>query len=58
MAGAGETGDVAKEVAFDELFLWNPKFLAAVVNDCILVRVAVSDEGTGGGGKEVGEYVR
>ena len=52
-----DAGDVAKEVAVDKLLLGDPKFLTAVVNDCILVRVAVDGEGAGGGGEEVGEDV-
>ena len=51
----GDAGDVAKEVSIDEFFLWDPEFLTSVVNDGILVRVAVSNEGAGGSGEEVGE---
>ena len=53
----GNAGDVAKEVAVDQFLLWYPKLLTTVVNDCVLVRVAVDGEGAGGGGKEVGEDV-
>ena len=53
----GDAGDVTEEVPFDEFFLRDPEFLAAVVDDCVLVRVAVNGEGAGGGGEEVGEDV-
>ena len=53
----GDAGDIAKEVAVNELFLWNPKFLTAVVDNGVLMRVPVSDEGTSGGGEEVREDV-
>ena len=53
----GDMGDVAEEVAVDEFLLWYPKLLTAVINDCVLVRVAVDGEGAGGGGEEVGEDV-
>ena len=53
----GDTGDVTKEVAVDELLLGNPKLLTAVVDDSVLVRVAVDSEGAGGSGEEVGEDV-
>ena len=53
----GNTRDVAEEVAIDKFLLGYPKLLPAVVNDCVLVRVAVAGEGTGGGGEEIGEDV-
>ena len=53
----GNAGDVAEEISFDKLLLWNPKFLTSVVDDSVLVRVAVGDKGAGGGGEEVGEDV-
>ena len=53
----GDAGEVAKEVPIDELLLWDPEFLAAVVDDCILMRVAVDGEGATRGGKEVGKDV-
>ena len=53
----GNTGDVAKKVPFNELLLGNPKFLAVVVNNGVLMGVAVDGEGTCGGGEEVGEDV-
>ena len=54
----GDARDVAEEVSLDEFLLQNPKFLAAVINDGVLVRVAVSNKGAGRGGEEVGEEVR
>ena len=53
----GNAGDVAKEVPINELFLWDPEFLTTVVDDSVLVRVAVSNEGAGRSGKDVGEDV-
>ena len=53
----GDAGDVVEEVPFDKFFLGDPKLLTAVINDGILVRVAIGDEGTDGGGEEVGEEV-
>ena len=53
----GDAGDIAKEIALDEFLLWDPKLLASVVDDCILVRMAVDGKGAGGGGEEVGEDV-
>ena len=48
----GDAGDVVEEVSFNKFLLGYPEFLAAVVDDCVLVRVVVSDEGTGGSGEE------
>ena len=59
MEGVGveveDAGNVAKEVSFDKLLLGNPKFFSAVVDDGVLVWVAVDGEGAGGGGKKVGK---
>ena len=52
-----DVGDVAKEVAVDELLLGDPKFLTAVVDDGVLMWVAVDGEGTDWGGEEIGEDV-
>jgi len=52
-----DTGDIAKEVPVNKFLLSDPKLLAVVVDDCILVGVLVDDEGTGGRGKEVGEEI-
>ena len=53
----GDTGEETEEVMFDKFLLGNPKLLSAIVDDCILVRVVVDGEGTGGGVEEVGEEV-
>ena len=50
-------GDIAEEVFIDKFFLGDPKFLAAVVDNGVLMRVAVDGEGTGGSGEEVGKDV-
>ena len=52
-----DAGDVPEEVSFNKLLLGDPKFLAAVVDDGVLVWVAVDSEGAGGGGEEVREDV-
>ena len=44
-----------KEVTCYEFFLWYPEFLAAVVNDGVLVRVAVDGVSAGGGVEKIGE---
>ena len=49
----GDAGDVAEEVSFNKLLLGNPEFLAAVVDDGVLVRVMVGNKGAGGGGEKV-----
>ena len=52
-----DTREVAEEVPIDKFLLRNPKFLTAVVDDGVLVGVAVDGEGASGSGKEVGEDV-
>jgi len=52
-----DMGDEAEEIMFDKFFLGNPKPFSTIIDDCILVRVAINDKGTGGGGKEIGEEV-
>ena len=52
-----DAGDVAEEVSVDELLLWNPEFLATVIDNGVLVRVAVDYKSTGRGSEEVGEDV-
>jgi len=47
----------SEEVMFDEFFLRDPKFLAAVIDDSVLVGVAVDGEGASRSGEEVGEEV-
>jgi len=46
-----------EEVLFNELLLRYPEFLATVVDDGVLMRVAVDGEGTGWSSEEVGEEV-
>jgi len=52
-----DTGEEPEEVTLDKFFGWNPKFLTAVVNNLILVRVAVNGEGASGGSEEIGEEI-
>jgi len=47
----------AEEVSFNELLLRYPKFLAAVVDNGVLVGVSVDGVGTGGGVEEIGEEI-
>jgi len=47
----------AEEVSFDKLFLGYPKFLAAVVDDGVLMGVTVNGKGTGGGVEKIREEV-
>ena len=53
----GDMGDDTKEVALDKFFLRDPELFSAIVDNCILVQVAIDDKGTGRGGKEIGEEV-
>jgi len=53
----GNTRKKTEEVALNKFFRWNPEFLTVVVNDLILVRVAVDGEGASRGSEEVGEEV-
>ena len=48
-------GDKAKEVSIDEFFLGEPQLLVILVDDGVLVRVAVLSEDTGGFSEEVWE---
>jgi len=52
-----DTGEKAEEVTFNKFLLRNPKFFSTVIDDCILVQVAVDNVSTGGGMEEVGEEV-
>ena len=54
----GDAGDISEEVSVNELLLWDPEFVAAVVDDCVLMGVAVNGEGASGGGKEVRKNFR
>jgi len=52
-----DTGDEMEEITLDKFFLRDPELFSAIVNDYILVRVAIDNEGTGGGSEEIGEEV-
>jgi len=47
--------DEVEEVLLYEFFLWVPKLLVVLVDNCILVWVAVGSSGAGRGGKELGK---
>jgi len=51
------TREEMEEVTLNKFFRWNPEFLTTVVNDLILVRVAVDGEGASGGSEEIGEEI-
>jgi len=52
-----DTGNETEKVALDKFFLWDPKLFSTVVDDCVLVRVAVDGVGAGGSVEEIGEKV-
>jgi len=52
-----DMGDETEEVTFNKFFLGNPKLFSVVIDDCILVWVAVDDVGASGSSEEVGEEV-
>jgi len=47
----------AKEITCYEFFLWDPEFLTAVVDNSVLMGMAVNGEGAGRGMEEIGEKV-
>jgi len=53
----GDAGEKTEEVALNKLFDGDPKLLTTVVDDLILVRVAVDGVSAGGGVEEIGEKV-
>ena len=48
-----DAGDEAEEVTFDEFLLWDPELFSTVVDDCVLVGVAVDGVGASRGGEKV-----
>jgi len=50
-----DTRKKAKEVTCYEFFLWYPEFLSAVVDNSVLMGMAVDGEGAGRGVEEIGE---
>jgi len=46
-----------EEVALNKFFRWNPEFLTVVINNLILVWVAVDSKGASGGSEEIGEEI-
>jgi len=46
-----------KEVMFYKFFLWDPEFLTAVIDNGVLMGMAVDGIGASGGSEEVGEEV-
>jgi len=53
----GDMGEKAEEVSFYILFLWDPIFFSAVVDNSILVWVTINGKSTGGGIEEMGEKI-
>jgi len=52
-----DTGNKTKKIALDKFLLRNPKLFSIVVDNCVLVQVAVDNVSTSGGMEEVGEEV-
>jgi len=50
-----DTREEVKEVTGYEFFLWYPEFLAAVVDNGVLIRVVVDGVSAGRGVEEIGE---
>jgi len=53
----GDTREKMEEITLNKFFLWDPELLTMVVNDLVLMRVAVDGISTSGSGKEVGEEI-
>jgi len=53
----GDTGEKTEEVMFDKFLLRNPKLFSMVIDNCVLMRVAVDNVSTSGGVEEVGKKV-
>ena len=53
----GDAGDKMKEISFNKLFLGDPEFLSLVVDDGVLMWVAIDDEGASRSGEEVREEI-
>jgi len=51
----GEVGDVAKVIPLDKFFLRDPKPFSAVVDNRVLMRVAVDRISAGRSGEKVGK---
>ena len=52
-----DTRKETKEVTCYEFFLWYPEFLTTVVDNGVLMGVAVDGEGAGGSVEEIGKEV-
>jgi len=52
-----DTGDETKEVPFNKLFLRNPELFSTVVDDGVLMGVAVDSEGAGRSVEKIGKEV-
>jgi len=52
-----DTRKEAKEVTCYEFFLWYPEFLTVVVNNGVLMGMAVDGKGAGGSVEEIGKEV-
>ena len=53
----GNTGEKTEEVPFYVLFLWDPIFFSAIVDNYVLMWVAVNGEGAGRSVEEIREKV-
>ena len=52
-----DMGDETEEIAFDEFFLRDLELFSTIIDNYILVQVAINDEGIGRGSEEIGEEV-
>jgi len=50
-----DMGNETEEVTFDEFFLGNSRLFSAVIDNCVLVQVAVDDVSAGGVWKRLGK---
>jgi len=52
-----DVGNEVEEIMFNEFLLWDPELFSVVIDDCVLMGMAVDGKGAGGGGEEVRKKV-
>jgi len=52
-----DMGDETEEITLDEFFLRDLELFSTIIDNYILVQVAINDEGIGRGSEEIGEEV-
>ena len=50
-----DAGNKAKEITLNKFFLGDPELFSMVIDNCVLVQVAIDNEGAGRSGEEVGK---